>query len=168
MSPKGIARRIFGRSNPGAANVAGAKPRTWLRWLAAGMVLGTLSWSLPLIIRQTNAPDASFVLSYSRNTGPEVWADKITKDPAPTGNKVSDYAVQIAVECRVRRWTIATNEGSTDVDRTAWLIIPADAVDNNSFNCLIQRVRPPFVRLKRGIEPALRDYLSRAGAMPKT
>lgn len=130
--------------------------RTWLRWLALGTGIGVLACAIPWTIRRHTEPEVIYVLSYSRNLGPTPWTDTI-RDPAPALDRLSEYPVQIAIHCKLPKWSISTNDQSTtDVDQTAWLRISASLVDDRIFNCLSKYVRPPFVRLTRGTEQHLR------------
>lgn len=130
---------------------------TWLRWLALGTAIGVLACALPWVIRKSTEPEVLYVLSYSRNYGPVAWADKTVQDPAPELDRLSDYPVQIAIRCKLSKWSISTNDRSTtDVDNTAWLRVSESQVDDRIFNCLSGFIRPPFVRLNRGMERELR------------
>ena len=158
MSFRATIRRWIPRSgSPAPLSLTDSKPRTWLRWLTAGTALGALSWFLPWIFHQTSVSEELYVLTYSRNAGSNVWADKITKDPAPWAEYIVDYPVKIAIQCKLKQWAISTNESATDGDDVAWLRISADRVDDEGFNCLARHVRPPFVYLRRGAEDALRE-----------
>jgi len=133
------------------------KSRNWLRWLATGTLLGTFAWLLPWAFFTMTKPETFYVLAYSRNSGPVVWPEVGVSDPAPGLHNVSEYPVQIAIRCNISPWKISTNLGTTDVDKTSWVRIRSDVVDDRAFNCLSQFVRPPYVRLERGTEAELRS-----------
>lgn len=128
-----------------------------LRWLTIGAALGVLAWLLPWVLLRETEPETFYVLTYTRNTGDRVWPEKGIPDPAPMLANISDYPVELAFRCKIRSWSISSNDSFTDVDKTAWLRIQANLIDDSKFNCLSQFVRPPFVRLMRGTDPELRQ-----------
>jgi len=55
----------------------------------------------------------------------------------------------IASKCRINRWTMANNEGESDVPEQASLSVNQDDLINNQFDCLASFVKPQFVSLTR-------------------
>ncbi|MBB4859583.1 hypothetical protein HNO88_002912 [Novosphingobium chloroacetimidivorans] len=130
---------------------------SWLRWLALGTALGVLSWLVPKFILKAEDPEVFYVLVHSSGTGSSSSLDHGVKDPDPHSRSLSDYPVQVAVRCKIKKWTISTNEVAVmDADSSAWLRMGEDQVDDRAFNCLAEKVVPPYVRLLRGSEAALR------------
>jgi hypothetical protein len=121
-----------------------------LQWITIGTALGMLAWLIPWIYLTAHKPEIFYVLSYTRNTGEIPWTDKNTNDPAANLPNISDYPVQIALRCKIKSWTIAANEGVTDVARTARLRVSETFIDDHTFSCLSSFIRPPYVRLERG------------------
>lgn len=131
-----------------------------MQWLAIGTALGGLAWLLPWTFFKTNEPETFYILSYTRNTGMMRWPDSKTADPAAVLANVSDYPVQIAVRCKIASWTIATNSNVTDVDESARLRFSENSINDHTFNCLSDFLRPPYVRLERGPDLPLNGYVT--------
>jgi hypothetical protein len=89
-----------------------------------------------------------FELAYRKPRAPvpEVYAgipDPLTKEP-------SQAIIQLAVDCGVADYTLeASSAGPYTLVPTAALYIHPAKLSDEAFDCLAERVRPPYLSLKK-------------------
>lgn len=115
-----------------------------------GTALGLFAWLLPWVYFKVAEPEKFYVLSYTRNDGEFRWPVTGVTDPAAAFPNISDYPVQIAMLCKVSRWSTATDYHVSDIDHTARLRIAESLVDDRVLPVKIYSATIRAIRTRPG------------------